>query len=277
MTLTHISCFSGIGGMDLAAEWAGFKTMAQIEKDPYCFKILQKHWPNVPRFEDIQNVTVNSLREAGIQQQPILLSGGFPCQPFSVAGKRKGQSDYRYLWPEMFKLVQELRPSWVVGENVAGFVNMGLDISVTDLESAGYACRAFIIPAIAVGAPHRRDRVFIVAHSENERWEERGLSGRKKEAFPLSEYSSEKLADTYITGLEGYREFDKRRDYPGKWASWKGCKPFPGIWESEPVVGRVAHGVSSRVDRLRALGNGVVPQQVFPIFLAIAEIELGVT
>ena len=166
--LTHFSLFSGIGGLDLAAEWAGFQTVGQVEKGDYANKILGKHWPNVPRWEDIKDVTIHTVREAGIEHAPTVLSGGFPCQPFSCAGQRRGAEDDRFLWPEMLRVVQELRPAWVIGENVAGLVSLALDDVLTDLERAGYSCRAFLLPAAGVGAPHMRDRVFIVAHSARE-------------------------------------------------------------------------------------------------------------
>jgi len=168
MSLTHFSLFAGIGGLDLAAEWAGFHSVGQVEYADYPTKVLEKHWPDVPRWRDIRDVTGDTIRRAGIAQ-PTVLSGGFPCQPFSCAGKRKGEDDDRYLWPEMLRVVQELRPAWVVGENVAGLVNMGLDQVLSDLEGAGYSCRAFLFPAVAVNAWHRRDRIFIVANDNRSR------------------------------------------------------------------------------------------------------------
>lgn len=163
--LTHFSLFTGIGGFDLAAEWAGFQTIGQVEIADYPNKILEKHWPNVPRWRNIKNVTTKSVWGAGIKHIPTLLTGGFPCQPFSVAGNQRGTEDDRHLWPEMFRVVQELRPTWIVGENVAGFIGMALEQILSDLESAGYECRAFVFPACGVGALHKRDRVFIVAYS----------------------------------------------------------------------------------------------------------------
>lgn len=165
---SHLSLFSGIGGLDLAAEWAGFETIGQVEKDDYCLAVLKKHWPGVPKWRNVEDVTADALRDAGIAYRPTVLSGGFPCQPFSCAGKREGTADGRYLWPEMLRVVQELRPAWVVGENVAGIISLALDDMCADLERAGYACRAFVLPAAGAGAPHMRNRVFVVAHAAEE-------------------------------------------------------------------------------------------------------------
>jgi len=167
VSLTHLSLFSGIGGLDMAAEWAGFKTIGQVEQADYPYRVLCRHWPDVPKWRNIEDVTADALRTAGIEHRPTVLSGGFPCQPFSCAGKRKGAEDDRFLWPEMLRVVRELRPAWVVGENVAGFVDMALDDVCADLERAGYACRAFLLPAAGVGAPHMRDRCFVVAHADS--------------------------------------------------------------------------------------------------------------
>ena len=242
MTLTHLSLFTGIGGIDLAAEWAGFKTIGQVEQDQYALKVLEKNFGNVPRWTDIRNFTREDfIRRTGIEH-PTLVTGGFPCQPFSIAGKQLCRADDNYLWHEMFRIVSELRPAWIVGENVTGIVRLELDTCLSDLEGAGYQSRAFIIPACAVGAPHRRDRVFIVANSTSTRLER---------------------ADT-----EGDTWAERRSPKPGP-GGWK-----TNWWEIEPGMGRVADGVPYRVDRLRCLGNAVVPQQVYPILKAIAEIEI---
>ncbi len=161
--MTHASLFSGIGGFDLAAEWAGWTNMFNCEIDPFCRRVLKYHFPNAVQYEDIKAVDFTVWRG-----RIDVLTGGFPCQPFSVAGKRKGTADNRYLWPEMLRAIREVRPRWVVGENVRGFISwsegMVLDTVFADLEALGYEVQPFILPACAVDAPHRRDRVWIVAH-----------------------------------------------------------------------------------------------------------------
>lgn len=243
--LTHLSLFSGIGGLDLAAEWAGFRTVGQCEWADYPRAILEKHWPGLPRWRDIRTLTGDDFYAKTGLRTVTVVSGGFPCQPFSVAGKRRGKEDDRYLWPEMLRVISEIRPAWVVGENVAGIVSMELDKVLSDLESIGYTCQAFVIPACAVDAPHRRDRVAIVANTNS--------NGR----------------------LRPGQKSKKRRDHVEKRSTFpEGCNvESRRWWTAEPNVGRVANGVPDRVDRLKCLGNAVVPQQFYPIFRAIAEVE----
>ena len=165
--LTHLSLFSGIGGLDLAAEWAGFTTVGQCEWADYPTKVLEKHWPDVPRWRDIRTLTGESFYERTGLRTVDVLSGGFPCQPFSTAGKHRGKEDDRYLWPEMLRVIREIKPTFVIGENVPGIVSLALDTVPSDLESEGYASQTFIIPACGVDAPHKRDRVCILAYAVN--------------------------------------------------------------------------------------------------------------
>ncbi len=164
--LKMLDLFSGIGGISLAAQWAGIETVAFCEINGFCQKVLNKNFPGVPIHDDIKTLTKQTLIEMGVEDGPVdIISGGFPCQPFSVAGKRRGAEDDRYLWPEMLRVISECKPNWVVGENVANILNMGIETVLSDLEDLGYEVQIFIIPACSVDAPHQRKRVFIVANS----------------------------------------------------------------------------------------------------------------
>ena len=280
--LTHLSLFSGIGGLDLAAETAGFKTVGQCEWADYPTKVLEKHWPDVPRWRDIRTLTKESFYEKTGLRTADIVSGGFPCQPFSVAGKRRGSEDDRYLWPEMLRVIQELKPRWVVGENVAGIVNMALDTVLSDLENQGYAVQAFVIPACGVDAPHKRERVAIVAWNSNSgygnAWKEREVEkGENSESARICE----NVAYAKGAGLQG-RIGERRTAQPGLggeidelpgWLDEIRRGWIDGSWEYG--IPRVATGVKDRVNRLKCLGNAVVPAQFYPIFQAIADIERG--
>ena len=189
---THLDLCSGIGGFSLAAAWCSYDTIGFCEIDGFCQRVLAKHWPGVPIHDDVRTLTgdvvrgwlrttervaldANGQAEPGVPEyggarprqlvQLDLLTAGYPCQPFSHAGKRLGQADDRHLWPEVARLVADLRPRWCLLENVAGHVSMGLDDVLADLEAFGYAWGAAVIPAAAVNAPHRRDRIWVVAHA----------------------------------------------------------------------------------------------------------------
>lgn len=162
---THLSLFTGIGGIDFAAEWAGFETVGQCEIEPYAIRVLEKNFPNVIRWRDVRELTKESFYERTGLRTVDLLTGGFPCQPFSVAGKRKGKEDERFLFPEMLRIIRELSPTWVVGENVPGVLSLAGKEICQGLERVGYDVAVFDYEAAAVGAVHRRERVFFVANA----------------------------------------------------------------------------------------------------------------
>lgn len=284
--LTHLSLFTGIGGLDLAAEWAGMRTVGQCEWAEYPTKVLERHWPDVPRWKDIRTLTKESFYERTGLYSVDVISGGFPCQPFSCAGKRRGREDDRYLWPEMVRVIEELRPAWVIGENVAGIIGLALDSVLSDLEGKGYATRTFLIPAVGVGAPHQRYRTAIVAYSESA--SKGALPVRKTEEEPgpgirgdvcgipgqgVPEQPGGSVSDTSsgqtARGFKFCESTGKTRG--GTPYKRRGKTEYEGWkwWEAEPGVGRVADGVPNRVDRLKCLGNAAVPQQFYPVFRAV--------
>jgi DNA (cytosine-5)-methyltransferase 1 len=325
----HVDLFSGIGGFALAAQWAGFRTIAFCEIDRYCRQVLAKNF-----LADAESTrssrTGGESQSEGAQQQFSnghpeitsnifdfdgttyrgcdLITGGFPCQPFSVAGKRRGAADDRALWPEMFRVIKEARPAWVLGENVPGIIPMELDNVLSDLEGIGYACRPFVIPACAVDARHRRDRLWIVANSSERRfggtdgWEiqferrtetqcgsetvcdsagERLSVGTSLPMGTSGELQSEpqrsssnvpqptaKRLQEQRTSREQEPQAHERTGLPVCGGEGRGH----AAWPSEPDVGRVAHGIPSRVDRLKGLGNAIVPQVAYEILREIRKL-----
>jgi len=286
--LTHFSLFSGIGGIDLAAEWAGFETVGQCEYAYYPTKVLEKHWPDVPRWRDIKDVTREIfITRTGLRTVKVI-SGGDPCQPHSLANKnRKGANDERFLWPEYLRLIKELRPNWVVNENVIGSISNGIvSRKINELEEEGYFCTVFSIPAFAVGAWHFRQRVFIIANSDSNR-----LQGGKKSKSIIGMWENRKkqfegLHPAYTCNSNSKPESQENKTFNPireKWNTWKditwklgGTLPRNYWTLSEPPIPGVDAGIPDRVDRSKALGNCVVPQQVYPILKAIADIENGI-
>ena len=379
--LKHVDLCSGIGGFSL-----GFR-MAQLSNpilfcdiEPWCRKILTQHWPDVPIYEDVKEIANDP--ERFIPERPDILTAGYPCQPFSVAGRRRGEKDDRHIWPEIFSIIQSRRPTWTIFENVRGHITMGLDSVLADLEREGYSTRTFIVPAIGVDAPHKRDRVWIVsrnseeigmAHTEgnvsdgirretdqesdrgNARMESECSRDRQFVPRPSSTMADSRcidqggeeksewtsgdssgcslgsdsrsesedglprtrtnLADTEsqqssssnnrgeprevsqseqiqsggsggwsdvadtdgsrsssrvsgsVSGQEGNSgEFDHESDQCTRGAR-------QGLWPTEPNVGRVADGIPNRVDRIKGLGNAIVPQIAYRIGLCIKEAE----
>lgn len=305
-----LDLFSGIGGFSLGLERAGMETIAFCEIEEFPRRVLRKHWPDVPIFKDVRKLNATDLPE-----RPDVITGGYPCQPFSTAGKRRGKKDDRHLWPEMFRVIRECNPTWVIAENVAGHVSMGLDEVLSDLESENYTCWTFIIPACGVDAPHKRDRVWILAYSKYN-----GCTATEKRRHPGSEQTGRPAGDE----IDGYgretfspvadaqsirsgpglcqngAEFDRNKPSHrcGDVSNTKGKLPGHGLvndvkevrnrsekgcpgstvqqrkqWPVEPAVGRVVNGIPGRVDRLRGLGNAVVPQIPEIIGRAIMELE----
>lgn len=379
MELTHFSLFTGIGGIDLAAEWAGFKTIGQCEIDEYATKVLKKHWPDVTRIRDVRDISRESVArimadarllgqtecekqgtgskqsgetichaefarrekagkrcqqhsgaepQEGDRSRLTLLSGGFPCQPHSVAGRRKGAADERDLWPEFRRVIGEVRPRWVLAENVPGLLSndagrffRGI---LRDLSSMGYSAGWCTFGAVDVGALHRRDRVFIVAHAKDSSFPDTEPRSGGETGAPLSvgdtEYDGQPA--TQVSGMSmergnarlqkpkqtgeptrpskqygyveelsqtGLQQDVPNTEYPSPPRQRKDSRKAHTItesarldfsssqnwWAVEPNVGRVANGIPSRVDRLKCLGNAVVPQQVYPVLRAIADYEMG--
>ena len=265
-----LDLFSGIGGFSLGLERAGMQTVAFCEIEEYPRKVLKKHWPNVPIFEDVRKLK-------GEQVGPIdLICGGYPCQPFSTAGKRRGEKDDRHLWPEYLRLIRETRPRWIIAENVAGHISMGLDQVLSDMEGEGYKWEAFVIPACALNAWHRRDRVWIIANtglSESPGWihtekgQQSNRRGNARREFAslggdVSDTDSTRREKQHIANIAKKTGLDT-------WAINSGWKH----WGNEPGVDRVANGVHARVDRIKCLGNAVVPQIPEIIGRAIMAIE----
>jgi len=227
--MTFGSLFAGIGGFDLGFERAGHTCLWQVEKDEWCRSKLAKHWPNVKRYGDIHDVGKHNLSTVDI------ICGGFPCQDVSVAGNRAGIKDGTRsgLWAEYNRIICELRPRYVVVENVPGLRSNGMGRVLGDLAASGYDARWYMLSAKDVGAPHLRKRVFIVADTKSKQRNGSEDNARiKPQEQPFPELGDSSRAKR--------NEFDQ--------------------WQVEPDVGRVAHGVPFRVDRLKALGNAVVPQ-----------------
>ena len=273
---THLDLFSGIGGFALAAQRAGWSTIGFSEIEPYACSILKKHWPHVPNYGDIRNIK-------GIHAD--LTTGGFPCQPFSHAGKRRGASDDRALWPEMCRVIAESKPCWVLGENVAGIINMELDRVLSDLENLGYSAWPIVIPACALDAPHRRDRVWILANRDSgggstehgEQQAERAAltaasgNGNVADAASARKWPEPPLSRTRLCALGESEALSDDGCGGGKRPRRTiGGESQPARWDAEPGMGRVADGIPHRMDRLKGLGNSIVPQVAETILCNLA-------
>ena len=261
-----LDLFSGIGGFSLGLERAGMRTVAFCEIDPYCRAVLNKHWPDVPCYDDVRSLTAERLAADGIAAD--LICGGFPCQDISNAGKRAGIGGERSgLWAEYARLIGEIRPRYVIVENVAALLGRGVERVLGDLAALGFDAEWHCIPASAVGAPHRRDRVWIIATD---------AGGRRQQGKPQSDIEpfggikAPRRDDAHglrldVADADEHHGYGRRGDVQmGRLGIARQIAEHGDAarteWRTEPNVGRVAHGVPSRVDRLRSLGNAVVPQ-----------------
>ena len=272
----HGSLFSGIGGFDLAAEWAGWQNAFHCEWNEFGQKILKHYWPKAISYGDITK-TDFTIHRGTID----VLTGGFPCQPYSLAGKRKGKEDERHLWPEMLRAIREIAPSYIVGENVFGLLNWdgGLvfnEVQV-DLENEGYEVQPCLLPACAKNAPHRRERIWFIAYNDSFRQQrnkelKKGFkhNGRREAFSKLDTHVSfGNVTDTECERQQGSRQAERQMcsETYGNWeTSW--TNPNGGWPTQSPICGG-NDGVSYRMDRLKALGNAIVPQVAFEIFKAI--------
>lgn len=250
--MTHLDLFSGIGGFALAAKWTeNITTVGFCEIEAYPQKVLKKNFPNIPIYPDIHQLTYEQFKkDTGISTINII-TGGFPCQPFSQAGKRKGNTDDRHLWPEMLRVIREFKPNWIIGENVTGIISMELDQVLSDLEALNYSTRPLVIPACSIGTPHRRDRIWILAHS-----------GCKR-----------RLQMDEIPKIESENHIQK--SHRKRWHNSfnnsffnEGFKPL-----SSGTVLRNDDGIPEGLDRIKGLGNAIVPQVAYQILLGILNVQ----
>jgi len=257
MTLTHFSCFSGIGGLDLAAEWAGFRTIGQVEYANYPFRVLRQRFGRMPRWRDIRDVTGEAIVErCGV---PTVISGGFPCQPHSLAGKRLASCDERDLWGELARVVREVKPRWFVGENVAGLRSSEsgrfFGRVLRDLAEMGYIVGWGSWEAADAGAPHHRERVFIVAHSDGHGCARTYIHLRSRGSHETA-FHARRSCPT-VSNANGERLQERNLTSGGRETgldSWS-ADPRGDLWLSEPDVGRVADGVPLELDFIRGLVN----------------------
>jgi DNA (cytosine-5)-methyltransferase 1 len=258
--LNVLDLFSGIGGFSLGLERAGMRTVAFCEVDPFCRAVLAQRWPGVPVYDDVRELTAGRLAADGIT--PDVICGGFPCQDISIAWNGPGLAGARSgLWSHYARLIGELRPRYVVVENVSALLARGLERVLGDLATLGYDAEWHCIPASAVGAPHERDRIWIVAYPDVRQriGQDRPVRAGRDAAGGSSEAveDADSLGRDQMEQSEHGRSVGERPILEALYASLAGGRQR---WSPEPDVGRVADGVPARVDRLRALGNAVVPQ-----------------
>ena len=283
--MTHASLFSGIGGFDIAAQWMGWENVFHCEYDPFCQKVLKHHFPNSKLYKDVR--TFDATAYAG---RIDILTGGFPCQPFSSAGLRKGTEDERHLWPSMLRIIREVKPSYVVGENVRGLLNWSgglvFEEVCANLEAEGYEVTPYLLPACGKNAPHRRDRIWFVAHSNkcNDRRTSRQNEGegskerlQERNEVRESSQSGEVFGDAPDTMRSGRRKDNGKRkskllNENGKVRNWENFPTQPPICGGDDGIPRELDSITFpkwRNESIKAYGNAIVPQVAHEIFKAI--------
>jgi DNA (cytosine-5)-methyltransferase 1 len=290
--MNHASLFSGIGGFDLAAEWMGWTNVLHVERDPFCQKVLKHHFPNSQSFDDVKTFDGRPFRG-----RIDILTGGFPCQPYSSAGKRLGKDDERHLWPEMCRIISEIAPAFVVGENVRGLLNWNggvvFEEVCADLEGMGYEVWTGVLPAAGVGAPHRRDRIWFVAHRQDHGQPQTEVFGRERgeyephnwhEVRPTSDAvgggrdapNAERDGLEHCTKRGGSRKSQgaTRQRVAGYVASesWAGFPTQPPVCGGDDGLPSELDGITFskwRAESIKAYGNAIVPQVAYQIFQAI--------
>ena len=260
--MRHGSLFSGIGGFDLAAEWMGWENVFHCEWNEFGQRVLKHYWPNAESFNDITKTDFTKYANS-----IDILTGGFPCQPYSMAGKRLGKNDERHLWPEMCRAIREIAPRWVVGENVFGLTNWNgglvFEEVCIDLEASGYQIQPFIIPACGKNAPHRRERVWFIANAID--------NGNKRGSSKI-QIESERERVSKWNNLQQSKKPNNTRsslETPNKWEKFP---TQPALCGGNDGISRAMDGITFpkwRAESIKAYGNAVVPQVVYQIFKAI--------
>jgi DNA (cytosine-5)-methyltransferase 1 len=313
--MIHFSLFSGLGGFDLAAESVGWRNYLSCEINPFCGRVLSHYWPQAYHHTDIKTLTYDTINTELSKRfgqewrdDDIVLSGGFPCQPFSTAGRRMGKEDERHLWPEMLRLIGEIKPTYIVGENVRGLISwnegMVFDEVFTDLESKGYQVQSFVLPAAGINAPHKRERVWFVAADTNSlrlqqctntgevggRQEEVGCEGSGLTDAIETNGTTESATDTNGNGLQGSTSSDINRQLSGKEGGFeeriytrRRAIPFSKFPTQPPVCGR-DDGLPTQLDgvtfpswrrqSVMGYGNAIVPQIAINLFKTIEKCAL---
>ena len=305
--MIHIGLFEGIGGFSLAASWMGWQTYLTCEINPFAQRVLKYYWPDAYHHGDIKTLTYETVNAEltkrygeGWRKQPIILTGGFPCQPFSVAGKRRGTEDDRYLWPEMLRAIREIKPEYVVGENVHGLLSWSnglvLEQVLSDLEADGYEAQTLVLPAAGVNAPHKRNRVWIVAKNTNycrclhgeikqegaDVWQQRntgtgscnGIYIPEGVASDPNNEGLQRSKDVRITGEE--RKKRNEQFARSLQSTWENFPTQPPICSGDDGISNQLDGITFpkwRTESVKAYGNAIVPQVAYAIFKAIEMIS----